>query len=34
MEADFAPPAKKKMYIYMTLCVIWRVRFERNCGKM
>ena len=28
------PPPPKKEYIYMTLCVIGRVRFERNCGKM
>ena len=30
------PPQKKKkkyIYIYMTLCVIGRVRLERNCGK-
>ena len=31
---NFDPPPPKKEYIYMTLCVIGRVRFERNCGKI
>ena len=29
----FRPPPQKK-YIYMTLRVIGRFKFERNCGKM
>ena len=31
LQRQFAPPPTKKN---MTLCVIGRVRFERNCGKM
>ena len=31
LQRQFAPPPSKKN---MTLCVIGRVRFERNCGKM
>ena len=30
LQRQFAPPPPKNM----TLCVIDRVRFERNCGKM
>ena len=31
LQRQFAPPPSKKS---MTLCVIGRVRFERNCGLM
>ena len=33
LQRQFAPPPPKKKK-YMTLCVIGRVRLERNCGKM
>ena len=37
LQGRIAPSQKKnknKNKIYMTLCVIGRVKFERDCGKM